>query len=98
MYKGNLTQNKWKDRYCVVCCKYLQLHQRKPLLASIPLAGAGVQLVSVPNEEVHHFTFRVCIPSGKSHMFVLSLSKEMYAWATTLQGVSYQTTNVKECP
>ena len=102
VYKGNLkklTQNKWKDRYCVVKDSVLQVFatsSEKTLLTSVPLAGAGVELVSVPNEEVHHFTFRVCIPSGKSHMFCAVSEQEMYAWATTLQDVSYQSNDVKD--
>ncbi|CAI7991521.1 hypothetical protein GBAR_LOCUS766 [Geodia barretti] len=104
VYKGNLkklTQNKWKDRHCVVKDSVLQVFatsSEKTLLTTMPLAGAGVELVSVPNEEVHHFTFRICIPSGKAHMFCAVSEQEMYAWATTLQDVAYQSSDVKEDP
>ena len=102
VYKGNLkklTQNKWKDRYCVIKDSGLQVYatsSEKTLLNSVPISGAGVELVNVPNEEVHHFTFRVCIPSGKSHMFCAVSEQEMYAWATTLQDVAHQSRDMKE--
>ena len=102
IYKGNLkklTQNKWKDRYCVIKESALQVFAtstEKTLLTTVPLTGARVELVSVPNEEVHQFTFRVCPTLGKAHMFCSVTEQEMYSWATTLQDVSYQSSDGKD--
>lgn len=102
LHKGNLkklSQNKWKDRYCVIKDAMLQIYStstEKSLLSSVPLPGCRVELVNVPNEEVHHFTFRVSVSSGKSHMFSASSEQEMYTWAITLQDSSQSISEPKE--
>ena len=102
VYKGNLkklTQSKWKDRYCHIRDATLQVFAtptEKTLLTTVPLPGARVELVSVPNEDVHQFTFRVCPTSGKTHMFCAVSEQEMYMWATTLQDVSHQSSDAND--
>ena len=96
--KGNLkklTQNKWKDRYCVIKEAMLHIYttaSEKSLLSSVPLSGCKVELVNVPNEEIHHFTFRVSASSGKAHMFSAVSEQEMYTWAIALQDCSHRGT------
>lgn len=95
LQRGNLkklSQNKWKDRYCLIRDGMLHIYNtstEKSLLSSVPLQGCRVELVNVPNEEVHRFTFRVAASSGKSHMFSASSEQEMYTWAITLQDCSH---------
>jgi hypothetical protein len=97
-HKGNLkkfTQNKWKDRYCVIKDAMLHIYTtatEKSLLSSVPLSGCKVELVNVPNEEIHHYTFRVSPSSGKAHMFSAASEQEMYTWAITLQDCSHRST------
>lgn len=99
--RGNLkklSQNKWKDRYCLIKDGMLHIYNtstEKSLLSSVPLQGCRVELVNVPNEEVHCFTFRVAVSSGKSHMFSASSEQEMYAWAITLQDSSHNSLESK---
>lgn len=101
LHKGNLkklSQNKWKDRYCLIKDSMLQIYNtstEKSLLSSVPLQGCRVELVNVPNEEVHRFTFRVAVSSGKSHMFSASSEQEMYTWAIALQDCSHHSSGFK---
>lgn len=101
LHRGNLkklSQNKWKDRYCLIKDSMLQIYNtstEKSLLSSVPLQGCRVELVNVPNEEVHRFTFRVAVSSGKSHMFSASSEQEMYTWAIALQDCSHHSSGSK---
>ena len=91
IHRGNLkklSQNKWKDRYCLIKDSTLHVFTtstEKTLLSSIPLCESRVELVNVPNEEVHQYTFRVSPSNGKAHMFSAPSEQEMYTWAITLQ-------------
>ena len=93
-HKGNLkklTQNKWKDRYCLIKDSTLYIYANsgeKSPITSVSLLGCKVELVNVPHEEVHHNTFRISTTSGKTHMFSTSSEQEMYAWAMALQDCS----------
>ena len=104
VHKGNLKKfslNKWKDRHCLIRDSMLQIFAtstEKTLLASVPLCGSRVELVNVPNEDVHQFTFRVSASTGKVHMFSASSEQEMYTWAVTLQDVSSQASEQREDP
>ena len=94
-HQGNikkLSQNKWKDRYCVLKDATLYVYTNsgdKTPLTSIPLRDCKVELVNVPHEEVHQYTFRVSTTSGKLHMFSAASDQEMYAWAMALQDCSH---------
>ena len=101
-HKGNLkkyVQNKWKDRYCLIKDSTLHIYttsSEKSFLASVSLPGSRVELVNVPHEEVHRFTFRISTPSGKTHMFSASSEQEMYTWAMALQDCTHSTTEAKD--
>ena len=96
IHKGNLkifSQNKWKDRYCIIRDAALQIFatsSEKTLLSTVSITGCRVELVNVPNEEVHLYIFRISLPSGKAHMFSASSEQEMYTWAIALQDASHQ--------
>lgn len=102
VHRGNLkkfSQNKWKDRYCLIKDATLQVFAtstEKTLLSSIPLCGSRVELVNVPNEEVHRFTFRVSPSNGKAHMFSAPSEQEMYTWAIALQESCNSSSGSKE--
>ena len=89
--KGNLkklSQNKWKDRYCRIKDSSLEVFatsSEKAPLTTIPLVGCRVELVSVPNEDVHLNIFRIFTTSGKTHMFSAPSEQEMYHWALAIQ-------------
>ena len=96
-HKGNLKKfsqnNKWKDRYCIIKDAALLIYAtstEKTILSTVPISGCRVELVNVPNEEVHLHIFRVSLPSGKAHMFSASSEQEMYTWAIALQDASQQ--------